>query len=78
MLVVLTSFRLEYGGQRSMAFGIFNSMDWADKLDASHVMDNSSIGRLQFSLIDSLKADLAKFLENNFPVRAPPVEQGCT
>jgi hypothetical protein len=77
VLVVLVSFRLEYGSQRSMAFDIFNSLDCADKLDASHVMDDSSIGRLQLSLTDSLKADLAKFLEKNFSIRAPPVEQRC-
>jgi hypothetical protein len=75
VLVVFKSFQLEYGGQRSMAFGIFNSLDCIDKLDASHVMNNKSIGRLQLSLTDLLKTDLAKGLEKNFPVRAPPVEQ---
>jgi hypothetical protein len=38
-------------------------------------MNNKSIGRLQLSLTDLLKTDLAKCLEKNFPVRAPPVEQ---
>ena len=75
VLVVFKSFQLEYGGQRSMAFGIFNSLDCIDKLDASHVMNNKSIGRLQLSLTDLLKTDLAKCLEKNFPVRAPPVQQ---
>jgi hypothetical protein len=79
VLVVFKSFQLEYGVQRSMAFGIFNSLDCIDKLDASHVMNNKSIVRLQLSLTDLLKTDLAKCLEKNFPVRvrAPPapVEQ---
>ena len=58
-----------------MALGIFDSQECATALEKFDVLDNENVGRLLFSLTDGLKAELAEFLEKNFPPKASSIEK---
>ena len=67
VLVVLKSYQITRGAARTMAFGIFDSQECVNALEKYDVLEDDNVGRLQLSLTDALKADLANFLMKNFP-----------
>jgi hypothetical protein len=69
VFVVMTSIQMYRNAPRCTAFGIYDSVEGGMLADKQDVIAKESIGRMQFSLTNALKASLSKFLFNEFPTK---------